>query len=518
MRLRTGTRRAGAVFSAVTGALFYGLWMLLAFGAAVFFADPENAPNFPLVLSNGLLLVTAYWQIVPVLSAGFGATLDLRKLLAYPIPHRKLFTVEVLLRLTTCAEMLAAIAGAAIGLLRNPLYGWKAAPPILLGSLIFVATNILFSAGARYLIERLFLRTRLKEALLALLVLAGLTPQVLLFMRVGKATLLRFVPDGLYWPWAAAAQLVLGNRIAVSGSIALLYLAGAYAFGRWQFERSIRYDAASFAKPARDTQRRGIAEALFRLPSAFLPDPLAALVEKELRTFARIPRFRMAYPMSCIVGIVVFLPTLRLRSHDSFFFQNALPLMALYGLLMIGPITYWNAFGFDRSAVQGYFCWPVPFRDALISKNIAVALLVIPQILVIALASRVVRVPLSLGKLTETFAVIWIASLYWFALGNICSVRMPRAMNPDRMNQMANKLQALSIFSAPLLLLPIALAYWARIVFASDVVFIAIMLMAAIVGGILYKIALDSAVAAADRGRESILLQLAQSDGPLSIA
>lgn len=516
MRLRTGTRRAGAVFSVITGALFYGLWALLAFGAVVWFASPDNVPHFLTVLSTGLLLVTAYWQIVPIVSAGFGASLDLTRLLVYPIPHRKLFGIEVLLRLTNCGEMLLVIAGAAIGLLRNPLYGWRSAPLIVLGALVFTASNLLFSAGARYLVERLFQRAKLKQALVILLVLASLTPQVIIFMRVRTSTLLNLTPSRIFWPWAAAAGLILRRSAALSAGISFVYLAAAYAFGRRQFERSLRCDASNSSRPARETQSRGIAEFIFRLPSRLMPDPIAALVEKELRTLARIPRFRMAYPMSCIVGIVVFLPALRLRSHDSWVFQNAVTLMSLYGLMMLGPMTYWNAFGFDRSAVQGYFCWPIAFRDALVAKNIAVALLLLPQILLVALASRVVRVPLSPAKLMETIFVICIASFYWFSLGNICSVRMPRAMDPARMNQAANKLQALSIFAAPLLLMPMALAYWARAVFQNEIVFAVLMLFAAVIGLILYKLGLDSAVDAAAARRESILLQLARSDSPLA--
>jgi ABC-2 type transport system permease protein len=65
---------------------------------------------------------------MPVLSASMGASLDLRKLLPYPIPHRKLFTVEVLLRLTTAVEMLILMAGGVAGLIANPgVGGWRAA-------------------------------------------------------------------------------------------------------------------------------------------------------------------------------------------------------------------------------------------------------------------------------------------------------------------------------------------------------------------------------------------------------
>ena len=214
MRMRVGTRRSGAIFSAITGLVFYGFWAFLAFGAMTYFADPEYAPNFLPVLSSGLLFVTMYWQIAPVISAGMGASLELGKLLVYPIPHGKLFTVEVLLRLTNCAEMLILIVGASTGLFRNPLYGAKAGAFIISGALIFAATNILLSAGARHLLERLFLRTRLREVMMLLLVTLAVLPQLLIFFNVRKAALIRFAPAQLVWPWAAIARTMLGDRRA----------------------------------------------------------------------------------------------------------------------------------------------------------------------------------------------------------------------------------------------------------------------------------------------------------------
>jgi ABC-2 type transport system permease protein len=159
MRLRAGAGRGSAIFSAATGLFFYGFWALLAWGAMLFFSLPDQAPFFLPVLSSGLMFVMLYWQLAPVISASFGASLDLRKLLVYPIPHRSLFHVEILLRITTCAEMLIAVTGCAIGLLRNPVYGWPAAPYIVAGAVVFTAMNILLSAGTRNWLERLFLRS-----------------------------------------------------------------------------------------------------------------------------------------------------------------------------------------------------------------------------------------------------------------------------------------------------------------------------------------------------------------------
>lgn len=525
MRLRTGVRRGGAVFSAITGLFFYGFWTFLAWGGLVLFSSADEDSYFVPVLTGSLMFVMLYWQFAPVLSASFGASLDLHKLLAYPIPHGKLFLVEILLRIATCSEMLIVLGGVSIGLLRNPSYGLPAAPRIIGGALIFAAMNILLSAGTRNWVERVFLRTKLKEVMLLIFVVAGLLPRLLIAMNVRANLLFRFVPSQVAWPWAAAGRLMLGEPVALSLAAAAAWLGAAFLFSRWQFERSIRYDASSgrIAKTSQDaTPANGIMDRLFRLPSRFLPDPLAAMTEKELRTLSRIPRFRLVYTMSVFFGLVLYFPTLT-RPHNarsiganSFFNSNGLLLMSTYGLLMLGQITYWNSFGFDRSAAQGYFSWPIRFRDVLIAKNLTVVLLMIPQILAISLICSAAHIPVTPARLVETILVMFITALYWLAMGNICSVRIPRALDPDKMNQMSNKMQALTILIAPFLLVPLVIAYWSRWFFGSEIVFAGLLVVAAIIGGIFYWVGLDSAVTAAQVGRESMLTELSRSEGPLS--
>jgi ABC-2 type transport system permease protein len=523
MRLRTGTRRGGAVFSAITGLFFYGFWAFLAWGALIFFSSADQAPYFVPALTAGLMFVMLYWQFAPVISASFGASLDLRKLLAYPIPHGKLFLVEILLRVATCGEMLIVVGGVVIGLLRNPVYGPRHSPEILGGALIFGAMNILLSAGTRNWIERIFLRTKLREVVLFLFIVVGLLPRLILMMNVKKSAVLPFIPMQIAWPWAAAGRLMLGEPVALSMAAALGWLAAAWIFSRWQFERSIRYDASpgklrkASASGIGDSPRGGLTDRFFRLPSRFLPDPVAALAEKEFRTLSRIPRFRLIYAMSLVFGIIALFPNLR-RVHqaDSFLSQNALLFISLYGLLILGQISYWNCFGFDRSAAQGYFSWPIRFRDVLIAKNLTVISLMVAQILIIALIASAAHVPASPAKIAETVIVMLIASLYWLAMGNICSVRMPRALDPDKMNQMSNKMQALTILIAPFLLVPLVIAYWSRWFFENDLLFAGLLVISAIIGGIFYWVGLDSAVNMALARRESMLAELSRSEGPLS--
>ena len=515
---KKGHVRGSAIFSAITGLVFYGAFAFFGWILMLLFSSPDASAYFVDLLSGIFLVVTLYWQLVPVISASFGASIDLRKLLAYPIPRRKLFMVEVLLRAMTSLDMLILIAGVCAGLLRNRLYGAAAVPFILSGALAFVGMNILLSAGIRSWLERFFLRTRFKEVFFAILVIIGITPQLLILANVKKpASLLRYAPSQAFWPWATMARLMLHDGALVSALGAAAWLCAALWFSRRQFERTLRSDGTTAARKERQAAPDSLTEKIFRLPSRFFGDPMAALIEKELRTLSRIARFRMAYGMSCFFGVLVFAPALRRQHGDSAFLQFALPLMAVYGLLVLGQITYWNSFGFDRSAAQGYFCWPIRFRDALIAKNLTVMALLLPQIVLVSLVAHAFHIPSSPAKILETFVVVAIAALFWFGLGNIFSVRMPRAMDPDKMNQMSNKLQALTILAAPVVLLPVVLAYWARSVFANEFIFAGILAVAAVLGAIFYSVGLDSAVQSAVARRETMLLELSRADGPISI-
>jgi hypothetical protein len=140
---RLDSRRSGAIFSLITAAVWYGFWTFLALMAEEFASSVNTSEVLRRGLPAGLLFVFLYWQFAPIVSASLGASLDLKKLLAYPIPHRSLFFIEILLRITTCAEMLLILAGSLVGLLRNPLYGgFRAAPRLLAPYAVFVLFNL----------------------------------------------------------------------------------------------------------------------------------------------------------------------------------------------------------------------------------------------------------------------------------------------------------------------------------------------------------------------------------------
>jgi ABC-2 type transport system permease protein len=524
---RLGSRRRGAIFSIATALIWYGFWTLLAYLAEEFTATPEAQELLHTALPAGLMFVFLYWQLAPIVSASLGASLDLKKLLIYPVPHRKLFVIEVLLRLTTCAEMMLVLAGSMTGLLRNPAYGGiRAAPRIIAPFLIFVFFNLLLSAGMRNLLERLLTHKRVREILMLVLVISAAIPQIYIASRTPMGAvrhLLTEAPGG-FWPWTAVTRVALRQESFYSSLILVWWSVAALAFGRRQFERSLHYDAQATASPTAglNGRTRSRLEAFYRLPALFLPDPLAAIVEKELRSLSRTPRFRMVFIMGFSFGLLVWLP-ITFSGHgrgqgSSVVSDHYLTIVSVYALALLGQVSYLNTFGFDRSAAQIYFSLPMSVGKALVGKNIAAVLFILVEMLAVTLASIVLRIGIGPGKLAEAFVVTAIVAVYLLAIGNMASVHFPRAMNPERVSQggAASRMQALIFVFYPIALLPVFLAFWAEYVFHSQLIFALIMCFAAILGTVVYWIALESAVGAAVQRREKMLMELSRSEGPVA--
>jgi ABC-2 type transport system permease protein len=121
------------------------------------------------------------------------------------------------------------------------------------------------------------------------------------------------------------------------------------------------------------------------------------------------------------------------------------------------------------------------------------------------------------GSVVETMIVLGIASVYLMGLGNMASVQYPRPINPERVSQggSSSRMQGLVSLLFPLALFPIFLAYLARYALQSQIAFALMLLIAAIIGGVVYWMGLESAVNTASSRRESIMQELSKGDGPV---
>jgi ABC-2 type transport system permease protein len=511
--------RRGVGWTAFVGLIWYGFWVAAAIAVMLLTSSPMSTS-----LSGIFLLVFLYWQVVPVLMAASGASLDLRKLQAYPIPVRQLFGLEVMLRVTVAIEVVLILTGAGIGIMRNPtLQPWNA-----LGLVPFAAFNLVLGVGSRDTIARILARRRIREAAFFLLILCAALPQILFTRGRGFAGRLRvLITRGSWagWPWTATSDFLQGHGQLRSLAIIVAWLAAAGLFSYWQFRRTIFFDVeAAAARSSGGSAASSFAdrwiERFFRLPSMLLGDPLGALVEKEVRFLTRSPRFRLVFLMGFTFGLLVWLPVAmgRQGGAQSFLGTNYLTVVSVYSLLLLSEACFWNSFGFDRSAAQIYFLAPIPFARVLIGKNLSALFFIALEIGMIALVCGLLGMPLRPRTLAESFGVAAVITIFLLAAGNQLSIRQPRAMNPAASfrSGASGRVQAILFLIYPVAFVPVGLAYLAQYAFASEAAFFGVLALDAAIGAVVYKLSLDSAVAAAEQLKEQMVTALSRGEGPIT--
>ncbi len=508
---RTGGRRGLGVATAV---FWYALWAVLGYIAGNA-SQMLDARALAIVLPWVLLGISGYWQLMPIATASLGMTLDLRRLMAWPIPERSLFALETMLRVTTALEMVLFLAVAGAGL---AVHDSTPAAGVAATVVFTVAINMLAAAGLRSLVERVFARKWLREAAVLLLVLGAALPPLLISARADRVPNAAARGFWFGWPWEAAAHLALGDRVFTAVPVLLAWTAAAYFFGRWQFRRSLSFDfdvAAAGRLAAHSSSRLDV---LFHIPSVIFRDPLAALIEKELRTLAHSPRFRLVFIMGFSFGFLIWLPIMRDPDLPSMLRANYPAFVAVYGLLLLAEVVIWNVFGFDRAAARLYYAAPVRISTVLIAKNAATLTMVMLEVVIIALVCTVLPLSIPAARVLEAFLVAVIVSMYLLATGNLSSVYYPKSVDPAQSwgRQASTRFHFYLLLLFPVLLLPVLLAYGARWAFDSDIAFYVVLAFAAFAGAAYYWVALQSAVEAASRRKELILERLSAPVGPLA--
>ncbi len=490
---RRGKRR-GRLWTAAVNTVWYGSWIAVALALARIMSEAENTKLLYNVLPPGLLLVMLYWQIVPLMMATTGASLEMRKLRAYPIPDAHLFWIEALLRVTSGVEMILALTGIAIGALFNPaLPKWS---PLAIAG--FILLNLLCAIGMRDLLGRALASKRLKEAGFLLFAFFATLPHLALTHRFPGASNLVHAFTGepwWIWPWTAAARLALGDASTRNVLVMLAWIVGTALLSRWQFSHALLYEARTVAARSASSPA-GLVERFYRMPAAVLPDPLGILVEKEFRFLTRSSRFRLVFLMGFTFGLLVWLPiamgnmgkrpprtasvspmatgatqastgitpanarpgvttgaggpsgTVQAATNlasanvasanmpragarrTPFFSRNYLSVISLYSLLLLSECCFWNIFGFDRSAAQFYFLAPISFRRVLIAKNLTSMFFVTAEISAITLVCAALGLPMGVERLSESIAVAAVVSLFLLSAGNLQSIHNARAVNP----------------------------------------------------------------------------------------
>jgi len=160
----------------------------------------------------------------------------------------------------------------------------------------------------------------------------------------------------------------------------------------------------------------------------------------------------------------------------------------------------------------------VPFSRVMMGKNLSALFFIALEIGMIALVCGLLGMPLHPRTLAESFGVAAVISIFLLAAGNQLSIRQARAMNPAASfrSGASGRVQAILFVVWPIVFVPAGLAYLARYAFASETAFFIILAVDAAIGAIVYKLSLDSAVAAAEQLKEQMVTALSRGEGPIT--
>lgn len=520
MRNHLPRTQIGTVLVWLVSLLWYGMYAVIAVILGLVL------PGLPLGeirewLPLALLGVFAFWQIVPLLTLSSGWSLQLNKLQIYPVSDAALFGIEVVLRVTSAPEMILILLGGTAGLARHP----QIPMPYAFCLLLYIPFNLFLSLAIRELFLHAFERNRLREVFAVLLISVAIIPQILLRTGLWARSRPYFlaVSNTGVTPWHEVAVLSAASFSALALLLLALWTAVAYALARWQFKKALtpeesfsRSTQADDEKPLPREKRRRLAivDRLFR-------DPAAAILQKEFQSLLRMPRFRVMFGMACIFGALVFLPATMAGPHhkSNFMANNFLVVVDLYGLLLLSDALLLNIFGFDRSAAQLYFAAPAPLRDVIRAKNVAAVVFVALQnAATLALASAM-RVRFSASAIGEAVAASAVATIFFLAIGNLCSTAMPRPVDPKQTfrKQSGGKMQLWFFVCAFGLVILVGFAFLARWAFQNNWAMIGVFAVEFAVGLIFYRFATESAVERASARREEILDALTKGSSPVAL-
>jgi ABC-2 type transport system permease protein len=416
--------------------------------------------------------------------------------------------------------MVLVCFGLIVGLLLNrdvPLWG-----PLAI--LVFIAFNLLLATGIKSLMERLFKRKGVRELMMVVFLGLILVPQFFAAsLQDGAEPNLRFMSRFStvmqVTPWLAAGRLALGKLSGLSVASLIGAIATAYLFARLQFHRSLLLDDAAGEAPRKKERTESTwFDRLVRWPSAVLLDPVAALVEKDLRILSRSPRFRLIFMMGSTFGAVLWLPQV-LRDKSGWMAHNYITMAVLYGVLVLGEVLYWNVFGFERAGAQQWFVTPVSFRDVLWAKNLVAVFYTLLAIALLSTIALVLPIGAGLAQLADALAAASVFMVFIMGGGNLTSVYMPRPIDAEQAwRNNSSKTQFMLLLAYPVLSIPVAMAHLVRWATESYWAYHAVLAVALIVALCFYSVATDEAVEVAERRKENIVAALSRTDGPVSIS
>jgi hypothetical protein len=459
-----------------------------------------------------------WWQLFPIVAAGFGASFDFRALLRFPLSFGAFYIIGL-------AYGLADFTGvAAVCWLLAIICGVAAAkltllPPILLVTGLFVVFNVALERLLGSWMERLLARRRSRELFFAAFILLMVLLQLVgpLVNRYGNTAgpwLVSLLPYSAYSPASLAGRAVggasAGNyRAFLLGAAGIVGYAVFFSGLLWlRFAAQYRGEELSETPAPERTIRSRVSREAGADALGLLSPQVAAIVRKEFRYLLRngFAAMLLLLPPALVFTLISQSSLFQFMGSKGISPELFFPGFVGYLVLILMAPAY-NSFAYENAGVQTYFTAPLRFREVFLGKNFVQVCLIATE-LTLCIAAFCYRVGSPSAPIfLATLAAIVFTVVGQLSIANWSSLSFPRKLAFGQIHgQRQSRMAVLIAFAAQILLFGISslilgLGRWTGDAWLPAKAFA--LLAAAAVGG--YAASLDALTLYAEKKKETLL-------------
>jgi ABC-2 type transport system permease protein len=418
-----------------------GLGGSFALGFASWFVVSHGKVEWLAVL---LWPVFLFWQLFPVMASTFTENVDSSNLLRFPLSFPSYFMIRLVYgaldpsTVLGCLWMFGLAVG--IGIAQPGLFLWAA---LVLAA--FAIFNILLARMIFAWVERWLAQRRTREILGAVFFIFIICFQFIgpLMSRVGRHShpgVSRITTQVLPYeralpPGLAAEAIARAIHGAFAPAMAAFALECVYALAiLWLLNIRLRAQyhgenlSEAMARSALPKEKRAI-----RLGwnVSGISGPVAAILEKEFHYLSRSGPMLFTFVMPVVILLIFRLGPQTSAKQGNFLAHApdlAFPVGSAYALLVLTNLVY-NCFGADAVGMQLFFVSPVSFREILLGKNLAHALVLACEVIAIWIAVCFMFHPPALDITLATVAGVGFALLLNLTVGNLLSIYTPKKID-----------------------------------------------------------------------------------------
>jgi ABC-2 type transport system permease protein len=388
--------------------------------------------------------VFLFWQLFPVMASALTENVDSSNLLRFPLSFPSYFLIRLVYGALDPSTALGCLwlFGLAIGIgVSQPgLFLWAAL--VLFAFAIF---NILLARMIFVWVERWLAQRRTREILGAVFFIFIICFQFIgpLVSRIGRhrhpevsrittqvLPYERAIPPGL-----AAEAIARAMHGAFTPALAAFALECAYALAiLWLLNLRLRaqYHGENLSEAvARSNLRKEKRAIRLGWNVSGVPGPVAAILEKEFHYLSRSGPMLFTFVMPVVILLVFRLgPQASVRQSN--FLAHApdlaFPVGSAYALLILTNLVY-NCFGADAVGMQLFYVSPVSFREILLGKNLAHALVLACEVVLVWIAVGFMFHPPAVEITFATVMGVAFALLLNLSAGNLLSIYTPKKID-----------------------------------------------------------------------------------------